>query len=101
MNTSAYAGLVIVLALICANMPFINDRLLSVIRMPSWDTKPLWMRLVELLIWYFLVGGIGMAIEQYQGQIYPQNWEFYAVTVSMFLTFAFPGFVFRYLVKRR
>jgi NADH:ubiquinone oxidoreductase subunit 2 (subunit N) len=31
----------------------------------------------------------------------PQGWEFYATTASLFLTFAFPGFVYRYLARRR
>jgi len=34
-------------------------------------------------------------------QIAPQGWEFYAVTGALFLTFAFPGFVYRYLYKNR
>ena len=45
-------------------------------------------------------GGIGLAMEKSAGQIYPQGWEFYAVTGALFLTFAFPGFVYRYLVLR-
>ena len=28
------------------------------------------------------------------------NWEFYAVTGSLFLVFAFPGFVYRYFWQR-
>ena len=35
------------------------------------------------------------------GQIALQAWEFYAVTATMFIALAFPGFVFRYLLKRR
>ncbi|MEY4711160.1 MAG: hypothetical protein RIS88_610, partial [Pseudomonadota bacterium] len=35
------------------------------------------------------------------GQNAPQGWEFYAVTVTLFLTLAFPGFVYRYLYQRR
>ncbi|MGN6083699.1 DUF2818 family protein, partial [Trinickia sp.] len=30
-----------------------------------------------------------------------QGWQFYAITFSMFVVFAFPGFTFQYLVKRR
>ncbi len=50
---------------------------------------------------YFLVGALGLALENRAGQIAPQGWEFYAVTGTLFLTFAFPGFVWRYLGKRR
>ena len=47
-----------------------------------------------------LAGGIGKALEAHAGQIHPQDWEFYAVTAALFLTLAFPGFVYRYLLKR-
>ena len=47
------------------------------------------------------VGGVGLALEQSAGQIYPQGWEFYAVTAALFLTLAFPGFVYRYLLRHR
>ena len=42
-----------------------------------------------------------LALEQSGGQIYPQGWEFYATTGALFLTLAFPGFVYRYLFHRR
>ena len=48
-----------------------------------------------------LVGGIGLALENHNGQIAPQGWEFYAVTGTMFVTLAFPGFVYRYLMHRK
>ena len=57
-------------------------------------------RLLELVLWYAFVIGVGMALERAQGQTQPQRWEFYAVTAAMFLTLAFPGFVYRYLVRR-
>ena len=63
--------------------------------------KSLGLRLLELVVFYFLVGGIALLLEKRVGQIAPQNWEFYAITGALFLTFAFPGFVYRYLLKRR
>ena len=59
------------------------------------------MRLGELVVYYFAVGGLGLLLENHGGQIAPQGWEFYAVTASLFLTLAFPGFVYRYLARRR
>ncbi|MFN3737115.1 DUF2818 family protein [Hydrogenophaga sp.] len=99
MNSSSYVWLVLLAATLAANLPFLNNRWLGVI--PRALPKTLWMRLLELVIWYFLVGGLGLALEQHQGQIYPQGWEFYATTAALFVTLAFPGFVFRYLLKRR
>lgn len=90
---------VIGLALLAANLPFVNERLMAVgpRRTP---VKGLGMRALELVLWYLVVGAIGLALEQYLGQNHPQRWEFYAVTGALFLTLAFPGFVFRYLLKR-
>jgi len=50
---------------------------------------------------YLFVGAVALFLEQTMGQIALQAWEFYAVTATMFITLAFPGFVFRYLLKRR
>ena len=57
--------------------------------------------MVEMLVFYLLVGGVGLLLEKQVGQIAPQGWEFYAITGTLFLTFAFPGFVYRYLFKHR
>jgi hypothetical protein len=90
---------VVVLAVLGANLPFLNERLMLVgpKRLPA---KALGWRALELLLWYLVVGVVGLALEQHLGQNYPQRWEFYAVTAALFLTLAFPGFVYRYLLKR-
>lgn len=92
-------GAVVLLALGAANLPFITKRAFGVVRLKA--TKSLGFRLLELLVCYLLVGMVGMLLERKAGQIAPQTWEFYAITVFLFLTFAFPGFVYRYLVMRR
>lgn len=99
MTSTFSVWLVIGLALLCANLPFFNERVFALVPLKA-GRKPLWLRLLELLLLYFVVGAVGLALEQHQGQIYPQGWEFYAITASMFLTFAFPGFVYRYLARR-
>ncbi len=66
----------------------------------SGDKAVVWC-LAELVIFYFVVGGIALALEARSGQIYPQGWEFYAMTGCMFLVLAYPGFVWRYLWKRQ
>ncbi len=91
--------MLVLLALLAANLPFANQRILLV--GPQRSSKPLFWRLVELVVLYFVVGGIGLAIENHNGQIAPQGWEFYAVTGTMFVTLAFPGFVYRYLMHRK
>lgn len=98
MSNSSLAWVVIVLALVTANLPFLSERLFLVRRLAQ--SKALAWRLAELVVAYFLVGGLAMALEKSIGQNAPQGWEFYAVTGTLFVTLAFPGFVYRYLLKR-
>ncbi|MFN3611655.1 DUF2818 family protein [Tepidimonas sp.] len=99
MSLDLAVGLVIALALAGANLPFVNERWMALWPVRG-GVKPLWGRVGELTVLYFAVGAAALGLEQNLGQIYPQGWEFYAVTASMFLTLAFPGFVFRYLMRR-
>ena len=99
MVQSASIWLVIFVALVAANLPFVAQRFLMVFQLKT--PKTLGIRLVELVIFYFIAGGLGLLLENRAGQIAPQGWEFYAITGALFLTFAFPGFTYRYLFKRR
>lgn len=99
MTSSVSVWIVLVAAVVAANLPFVNNRWM--LFAGQGLTKPLWGRVAELVFWYFVVGAIGLYLEQSAGQIYPQGWQFYATTAALFLTLAFPGFVYRYLLKRR
>jgi Protein of unknown function (DUF2818) len=99
MASSASAWLVVLVGLCAANLPFVSQRLFAVF--PLKRPKNLAARLGELVAFYFLVGGLGLFLEQRAGQIAPQGWEFYAITGALFVTFAFPGFTWRYLFKHR
>lgn len=99
MSSRILVWAVIVLAFCAANLPFLSERALGLVRLKR--IKNLAWRLAELVLLYFLVGGIALAIEGYRGQIAPQGWEFYAITGALFITLAFPGFVYRYLLSRR
>ncbi len=102
MSQTASVWLVVLLAAMAANLPFVNQRLLGLWPLKALGPrKALAWRLLELVLCYFLVGGIGLALEQRAGQIAPQGWEFYAITAALFLTLAFPGFVYQYLLRRR
>jgi hypothetical protein len=96
---TASIWLVLALAFCAANLPFLTDRVLGMVRLAGGKTIA--VRFGELVLLYFVVGGIGLLLEKHAGQIAPQGWEFYAVTGALFLTFAFPGFVWRYLYQRR
>ena len=98
MSLSLSVWLVVLLAVVGANLPFINDRWFVV--WPRQAPKSLSLRLFELFLFYILLGGAALLLEPAAGQIYPQKWEFYATTGTLFLTLAFPGFVFKYLQRR-
>lgn len=101
-SSSGAIWLLILLALLAANLPFFTERMLAVLPLPAaLSPKNLGLRLLELVLLYFVVGGIGLWLEQRAGRIAPQGWEFYAVTATLFLTLAFPGFVWRYLMRHR
>ena len=99
MSTAWQIGLLIALAVLAANLPFANQRILLVAS--TNGTKSLAIRLAELVLLYFVVGAVGLALENHAGQISPQGWEFYAITGTMFVTLSFPGFVYRYLMHRQ
>ena len=98
MNSQSLSWAIIVLALVAANLPFLSNR--AFLLRPMVGSKPLALRILELAILYFLVGAVALVVEQSRGRATPQGWEFYAVTASLFLTLAFPGFVYRYLYRR-
>jgi Protein of unknown function (DUF2818) len=99
MVQSASIWLTIFVAVIAANMPFVAQRFLMIFRLNA--PKTLGIRLLELVIFYFIAGGLGLLLENRAGQIAPQGWEFYAITGALFITLAFPGFIYRYLLKYR
>jgi hypothetical protein len=86
-------------ALIAANLPFVTRGLF--VGVALLEPKSFQIRLLELVSYYFLMGGLALLLENHVGQIASQAWEFYATTATLFLTFAFPGFVYCYLLKRR
>jgi hypothetical protein len=99
MGQTASVWVVTMFALLAANLPFVSQRLLVFVRLTQG--KNLAMRFAELVLMYFIVGGVALVLEKRLGQIAPQGWEFYAVTGTLFITLAFPGFVWRYLLKHR
>ena len=99
MTPSFYTYCVIALAMLAANAPFVSQR--RAVFGPRSAHKSLGLRLIELVVAYFAVGLLALGFEKNLGQIAPQGWEFYAVTGTMFITLAFPGFVYRYLLKHR
>ncbi len=83
-----------------ANLPFVNQKLFAFVPVTTARTSA-WIRLSELIVLYFAVGALGFMLEARAGNRFEQGWQFYAITFALFVVFAFPGFTFQYLVKRR
>ena len=89
------------MALFAASLPFVSERVFGLISLKSSIEKSFWLRLVELIVLYFVVGALGFFLESNAGNRFEQKWEFFAVTACLFMVLAFPGFVFRYLLKNQ
>jgi len=100
MNQTVAIWLLIALAAVTANLPFLTERVFAVL---PWQggVKPFWLRLLEVLVCYLLVGALGLAIEARLGNRHAQDWTFYAITLSLYLVMAYPGYVWRYLLRHR
>lgn len=104
MSQSLAFAVLIILMLVAANIPFVSERVLGVF---PWRPrregkgKSFWLRFLEVLVFYGIVVVIGFAFEAQLGNRFRQTWEFYAVTLAIFLVCAYPGFVWRYLMRRR
>ena len=100
MNVSLSSWFVVLLAAVAANLPFMSERLFAAIPLRH-SIKPVWLRLMEMTVLYFLVLGAGWFLESRIGNVFSQGWEFYAITACLFIVLAWPGFVFRYLRKQQ
>lgn len=86
----------LLLMLFLANLAWISDKWLGLVG----NIQQVWQRFAAMLPAYFITLLIGYLVERYvMGQVWPQGWEFYSVTLCLFLVFSFPGFVYRVLWK--
>jgi hypothetical protein len=89
----------LLLALLAANLPWFSERLFFLV--PLKAGKHIGWNVLELVVLYFLLGAVAhLAESKTLGQGAAQHWEFYAVTACLFLVFAAPGFVYRYLWRK-
>lgn len=106
--TLATGFLLFIVAALAANASFLTRRVFFVWQprrgagsdgAPAGDKHGGW-RVLEVVVFFFLTLFFARWLEARAGAVYPQGWEFYAVTVCLFLVMGYPGFVFRYLLKR-
>ena len=91
--------ILIIASIIAANLPWMTERSLLVFP-PREGGKPVWMRLIEWGILYIIMGGMALGLEiKATGGSHNQDWEFYWVTLCLFMIFALPGFIYRHDLK--
>ena len=105
--TASTGFLLLVVAAIAANASFLSRRIFFFWKparagegRSGGDDKHGGWRVLEVVVFYFLTLFLARWLEARAGAVYPQGWEFYAVTVCLFVVMGYPGFVFRYLLKR-
>ena len=94
-----HIAFLVAIAFVAANLPFFSERPLFVLHRRE-DGKAFGWRLLEWAVLYFMVGASAYLLESRLGTPHRQHWEFYAITVCLFLVFAYPGFVYRYLWRK-
>lgn len=84
------------LMLFMANLAWVSDKWLGLLG----SVSQLWQRFAHMLLGYLLTLVIAYLVERMvMGQVWPQGWEFYSITLALFIVLAFPGFVYRILWK--
>lgn len=100
MNLTIAVWILIVFAFAAANLPFFTQRLFGLIPVRAADLpKPAWQIIIEMIVLYGVTGLLGFAFERSLANPFSLQWEFYAITLCIFVVLSFPGFIYRYLLK--
>lgn len=96
MGENSAIVLILLLAVILANLPWLNERVFLVAPEPPRGKRE-WIRFVEWGAFYGVMTGAGFGLEYAAtGEVYPQGWEFYVTTLCLFAVAALPGFIWRH-----
>lgn len=88
-------------AIVAAGLPWLSERWWLVAVRNDIRPKPFWLRLLEWLLLYGFMLGLGLGLEyKATGAVHVQDWEFYAVTLCLFAVSALPGFAYRHQLRR-
>ena len=91
--------LLLIVSVVAANLPWLTERQFLILP-PAPGGKSVWLRLVEWFILYLIMGGIALGLEiKATGGTHNQDWEFYWVSLFLFMIFALPGFIYRHDLK--
>lgn len=85
----------ILLLFIIANLPWISERVFLIYSLKI--QKKIIIRLIETLVFYFFSLLLSIFFEiRFSGEVYFQDWEFFAITFCLFVVMAVPSIIFRY-----
>ena len=108
MTTNIALSILFIIAIIAANIPFLTNKVFLIFG--SDKAKSFWLRFAEWFFMYLIVMAIAIGLEtKLYGQAYKpvwefwhfsRNWEFYFITICLFLVFALPGFLYHYDLKK-
>ena len=97
-----------IISLIAANLPFITDKRLFIFS--TAHIKSFWFRFLEWFLMYLMIMLLAIILElKFYGESYlniwevwnfAQFWEFYFITICLFVVFALPGFLYLYDLKK-
>lgn len=94
-----YYAILLLLMAVAANWTFFVPRRFAVLPPPAGGKTLAWHAL-EWLVSCASVLLVGLWMEQHNVQPHSQGWAFYTVLFCLFLTLAFPGFVWRFLRRK-
>ena len=98
MSSSVVVWFLVFIALVLANLPWFTEKLFAVKSLPEGKTFS--TRLIEWFVFYFIIGSIALGLEtKLNGARHEQGWEFYVVTLCLFMVFALPGVIFQIDLK--
>jgi hypothetical protein len=100
-NQTVAVWLLILFALAAANLPFVNERLFGLFRLTKFTVKPPWLVTVEVLAYFVFTAMIGLAFETTLSNPFANGMTLVTIGFCIFLVLGYPGFVFRYLLKRK
>lgn len=88
------------LAALAANLPFWTGRKRLFGLVTLENDKSFFVMMLECLLSFGLWMGFALWLESSQQTIHVQHWQFWVVSVCIFVLLAFPGFIWRYLWPR-
>ena len=90
--------ILIIFTFFAANIPWFSDNLFLFFLLKKPKSIP--TIFLEIVGFYLILGFFFVFIEkQVVGNIHDQEWEFYIITLFLFLVFSFPGFIYKVVWK--